>query len=131
MNPIIIRTDKKTISSVQGKRGIKAISMIFILMVITGGFLLMLSHELLSHQKVLSKANAASHGTMFMCWRYVLYGFITLCWPIGIRYLGKQKRWSRESIDYLSKQRIAVFLFFLIIELFFVDNLLGHVIKLL
>lgn len=130
MNSIIIRTDKKTISQPKSSKGIKAISMIVMLMVITGGCLLMLSHEWLAHQKVLSAANATSHSTMLMCWRYVLYGFIMLCWPTGIRYLGKQKRWSQESIDYLSKQRIVVFLFFVIIELFFVYNLVGHVFRL-
>lgn len=130
MNPIIIRTDNKTISQPKRKKGIKAISMMVMLMVITGGCLLILSHALLVHQKLFSGIDGKSHTMMFMCWRYILYGFIILCWPAGVRYLGKQKRWSQESIEYLSHQRVLVFFFFVIIELFFVYNLVGHLFKL-
>ena len=133
MNPIIIRTDNRTISQPKQKKGIKAISMMIILMVVTGGFfclLLMLSHEILMHQKILLATNARSHSTMLMCWRYILYGFVILCWPMGIRYLGRQRQWSEESIHYLSRQRMLVLAFFVIVELFFVYNLMGHVFRL-
>ncbi len=97
------------------------------LIALVGFLLLCLSHELLTHQQVLSVMDISSNREGLMYWRYALYVAVILSWPNIIRYLGKRNQWSQESIDYLAKRQLLVLLFFVIIELFFVYNLLGHV----
>ena len=127
MNSITIKRDELTKNKEKRGNRLKTISMIIMLMAVTGGFLLIVSHELLTHQKTLSVINISSHREGLMYWRYGLYLIAVLLWPSSIRYLGERSHWAQESIDYLAKRQLLVLLFFAIIELFFVYNLLGHV----
>ena len=80
------------------------------------GFLLLgLSHELLMHQKALSVMDVSSHKNALMYWRFLLYAMVIACWPITMKSIGKRK------------QYLLVLLFFILTEIFFVYNILGHV----
>ena len=108
------------------KSTLKTISMMIMLIVATGGCLLMLSYEWLLHQNMNFIADMSSHKTLLMYWRYGIYAVIFLCWPSIIRHVGSHKHWSQESVDYLAKQRLLVLFFFAAIELFLVYNILGR-----
>lgn len=93
-------------------------------------FLLVVSHFLFSvgyvedGKSILHIVNI--HQGLFRIWRYVVYGLIILFWPNLIKAIGKKRHWQKEVIEYLSHQRIKLFVLFLIIELLFFYNLLGR-----
>ena len=92
------------------------------------GFLLLgLSHELLMHQKALSVMDVSSHKNALMYWRFLLYAMVIACWPITMKSIGKRQQWSEDQVNYMSKQYLLVLLFFILTEIFFVYNILGHV----
>ena len=64
----------------------------------------------------------------FCIWRYFLYIVVLVFWPKLIEWIGVQQNWQAQTIIYLSNQRIKVFCFFVIIEVFFVSNVIGHLI---
>ena len=96
--------------------------------VLVGAILL----TLLGHAFI--KFNASSHimqvaskyHLIFLIWRYALYALAIALWPYFIVTIGKSQGWPKEVITYFRKQRIKLLFFFIFIELFFVYNLLGH-----
>jgi len=105
----------------------KTLLRLLLLIVILGLGLFFISHYLvtLSSTHVLSQTLTRFHW-VFSAWRYILYALIIVLWPYFIGLIGKSQRWPKETILYLSNQRLKLFALFVIIEVFFVYNLIGH-----
>lgn len=100
---------------------------LFTLILSTGLFFI--SHYLmeLNATQALSQV-IAKHSLLFMFPRYGLYIAALILWPMLIEWIGTRQNWQAQTIVYLSNQRIKVFCFFVIIEVLFVYNLIGHLI---
>ncbi|MBX9706200.1 MAG: hypothetical protein K2Q14_04670 [Gammaproteobacteria bacterium] len=69
-----------------------------------------------------------AHYWAFALFRYLLYGLVVLYWPIFIKISGKRQHWTEETIAIFSKLRLKLIGLFIIIEVFFVYNLLSHLV---
>ena len=69
------------------------------------------------------------HKVEFMIWRYTLVALLIFFWPYFIRFIGIKKEWNKEAVNILVRSRIYVLLFFLIIEVFIVNNFLAFIIN--
>lgn len=98
------------------------------LFIVTLGLgLFFISHYLvvLGSTHVLSQTLAEYH-CVFTAWRYTLYALVIILWPYFIGLIGESQHWPKETILYLSGQRLKLFALFAIIEVFFVYNFIGH-----
>lgn len=100
---------------------------IMILIIITVA-LLFSGHVILEHSapKMVMQVLVHYHWIVII-WRYLIYLIVIMLWPWFIQTVGKSKSWSTEMMVYFSAQRLKIALFFAIIEIFFVYNLVGHV----
>jgi hypothetical protein len=89
--------------------------------------LLFFGHVFLEHSSAshVSQALLRYHW-VFVLWRYGLYAFVLAIWPYFIEFVGIRQKWQPQAIVYLSNQRLKLLGFFVIIEVFFVYNLVGH-----
>ena len=91
--------------------------------------LLSLGHLLLEYNPVReSLQTLTTHYWSFALFRYILYGLVVVFWPKIIRKIGIKKQWNEGIIQVLSQQRIKVLSFFILIEIFFVYNLISRII---
>ena len=105
----------------------KTLLRLILFIVILGLGLFFISHYLvhLSSTHILSHTLTHYHW-VFTTWRYALYVLIILFWPYFIGLIGKSQHWPEETVVYFSRQRLKLLALFMIIEVFFVYNLLGH-----
>lgn len=89
--------------------------------------LFFIGHSMMSLTSSYAPSKSLSdHRYFFMLWRYGLYALILILWPYFVACVGKKQNWSAETVHYFSNQRIKLFSLFLIFEVFFVFNLIGH-----
>jgi hypothetical protein len=81
----------------------------------------------LGSTQALSQAMRKYH-LAWMLWHYSLYLVVVALWPYFIGLIAKRQHWSEEVKLYLSNQRLKLIIFFVLIELLLVHNLLGQVI---
>lgn len=107
----------------------KALLRLSLLMVIVGSGLLLAGYlvlELSSMHHLMQVVQ--THRWLLLLWRYGLYAVCILLWPYFIKFVGLRQKWPPETIAYFSQQRLKLLGFFIIIEVFFVYNLVGHLI---
>ncbi len=63
---------------------------------------------------------------VLLAWRCLNYGLILILWPYAIRWIGLQQQWKPHTIFYVTQQRFKLLILFVIIELFFVYNVVGR-----
>jgi hypothetical protein len=101
---------------------------IIVLLILVALSLLALGHFFLQHNSALRFKQVLLHyHGLFALWRYGLYAIMLICWPYFIVFMGKRQNWQRETVVYLSNQRLKLFGLFAIIELFFIHNGIGHI----
>lgn len=66
------------------------------------------------------------HRWVFIFWRYGFYSLILVVWPHFIKFIGIRKNWQPQVLIYFSNQRLKLFGLFVIIEIFFIYNLIAH-----
>lgn len=89
--------------------------------------LLLISHCVMEINSVQTVSQViVQHSWVFTLCRYGLYAIVLICWPYFIEFIGIRQKWSPETVIYLSHQRLKLFGLLAFIEIFFVDNLLGH-----
>jgi hypothetical protein len=95
--------------------------------IITCLSLLFLGHLFLEHNSAKTGLQVIQkYHLAFTLWRYGLYALVLLLWPYFIEKVGIRQKWPTQTIVYLSNQRLKLLGFFAFIEIFFVYNLLGH-----
>lgn len=87
--------------------------------------LLLMSHYLIesNNMQILSKV-MMNYRLVFNLSRYTLYAFVLALWPYFIRTTGTCQQWSSKMINYLSRQRLKLSIFFMVVEVFFVYGFL-------
>ncbi len=109
-------------------RFMKTLLRLLLIVLIFAAGLFLISHYLVEHNsaKTLSQV-IQRHYLVLAVWRYVLYGLVLILWPYFIKKRGVRQKWPAQTIIYLSHQRFKLLGLFVFIEVFFVDDFLGHV----
>lgn len=68
------------------------------------------------------------HSVWWISLRLALLSFIIGGWPLWMRQLGKIRYWSASYLQYTLKQRWRVALWFVLVEMVLVDNIIGYLI---
>ena len=90
---------------------------------------LLFGHFILGHTSTLFLSQTLiKYHWAFTIWRYLIYVLALIFWPYIVELIGTRKNWQPQTIIYLSNQRVKLFWLFVIIEVFFVYNLVGRVI---
>ena len=90
--------------------------------------LLFFGHFILGHTSTLPLSHTLiKYHRVFTIWRYLIYVLALIFWPHIIEFIGTRKNWQPQTIIHLSNQRTKLFWLFVIIEVFFVYNLVGRV----
>ncbi|MBX9705202.1 MAG: hypothetical protein K5Q00_03020 [Gammaproteobacteria bacterium] len=69
-----------------------------------------------------------THYWHFALFRYVIYGLIVFFWPPIVKKIGLKRHWPEDIIQLFSRQRLKLLSLFILIEIFFVYNLIGHMV---
>lgn len=86
-----------------------------------------IGHLVLQHSSVKDSMQVVSPYFMgFLALRYTLYVLCVVFWPKIIFFIGVARKWHPEFTGYLAQQRVKVLVFFILIEVLFVFNILGH-----
>lgn len=81
-----------------------------------------------THSQGLIQALSRYHE-LFDIWHLILYIIFIFSWPYFIQYKAKQRHWNDSMANTLTRQRIKIAVFFILIEIFIVHNALGHFIS--
>lgn len=100
------------------------------LVIVLSTILLLVSHFLIDSASHLSHFTSKYHF-LFQYWHYGLYIVILLLWPVFIQKMGEFKNWPTERILFFTNQRLKLVALFIVIEVLFVYNALGHLLVLL
>lgn len=93
--------------------------------------LLFLSHILLQNNSSNQFLQGIKqHQLILTFWRFSLYILAILFWPVFIKIIGKRQHWPDKLVYQLSHQRTKLLIFFVIIEIFFIYNLIGYLLGL-
>lgn len=99
-------------------------AMIFFLLLM----LLIFADKVLDHASGRTLLMDQPYFWVFTLWRYSLYILILMAWPCLIKTIGNRRNWPKRTIVYLAHQRFKLFFLFVLVEIFFEYNLLGHLI---
>lgn len=105
----------------------KQILKLFLLIVIIAAGLLCVSHIFLMH----SNFNSSQHHYGLIIWRYACYALVLIMWPYAVKFIGTCNNWHEETVLYFSNQRLKVLVLFILIECFFVYNIVGRLFSVL
>lgn len=93
---------------------------VYLLILIIGLFFC--SHFLFASYSVKALSQVVlNYQFVLTVWRYSFYILVLLLWRYFIEKIGLKQKWSREVIDYLSNQHLKVLMFFVVIEILFVQ----------
>ncbi len=99
------------------------------ILLLSGG-LIAISHFFLEHNATLALSQAVGHYRILVTIvRYIIYAFIIILWPFIAQKVGARQQWSTATVSYLTHQRIRLLVLFIIIEVFFVYDLFGHLLS--
>jgi type III secretory pathway component EscS len=86
---------------------------------------------LIRHQQVATSLQSIlkAHYWQLTIWRYTIFALVIWYWPTAIQWLGKLKQWSAEDMDYFTKQRLRLAVFFILFELLIVHNGFSYILN--
>lgn len=107
---------------------LNALKYVFLILIAVLG-LLAFGHVFLEHSSVLKISQVFRHyDWVLMVIHYGIVTIMLILWPYFVRFVGKHQHWPPQTITYLSRQRLALLGFFIIVDLLFVYNTVGHVV---